>query len=348
MPTRQFNGSEANSDDGSDTDHFDMRTNARGKLFAEDVDDPSTGPYSDISPELRAIALNIRKVLDLRHNFLGLSLQSACDNPRDWESWTIYPPPPNPIWDENKMRPLNSAFRRQTVEPNPLGSSPSKSRKAGHDIGSDFDIQELMPLPGVDSKIAFELDDMSIYQVVRDDEQGRKARLVAVPDLRAYYAALTEIQNVSSDGPTKSFAYRQLDILEGKSQLHFLVNSYQETADCKTVPHRDFYNVRKVDTHVHHSACMTQKHLLRFIKSKMKKCPQEVVMFRDGEELTLQQVFDSIHLSAYDLSIDTLDMHVSLTCLAGPQILIHCLQGTHRFFPPLRQIQPQIQSDWRV
>lgn len=31
---------------------------------------------------------------------------------------------------------------------------------------------------------------------------------------------------------------------------------------------RDFYNVRKVDTHVHHSASMNQKHLLRFIKSE--------------------------------------------------------------------------------
>lgn len=39
------------------------------------------------------------------------------------------------------------------------------------------------------------------------------------------------------------------------------------------VPHRDFYNVRKVDTHVHHSSCMNQKHLLRFIKSKMRKSP---------------------------------------------------------------------------
>ncbi len=29
----------------------------------------------------------------------------------------------------------------------------------------------------------------------------------------------------------------------------------------RQVPHRDFYNVRKVDTHVHHSAIMTQKHL---------------------------------------------------------------------------------------
>lgn len=35
----------------------------------------------------------------------------------------------------------------------------------------------------------------------------------------------------------------------------------------------DFYNVRKVDTHVHHSSSMNQKHLLRFIKSKMKRSP---------------------------------------------------------------------------
>jgi AMP deaminase len=36
---------------------------------------------------------------------------------------------------------------------------------------------------------------------------------------------------------------------------------------------------------------------------------QDVVIFRDGAELTLQQVFQSLKLTAYDLSIDTLDMH---------------------------------------
>lgn len=72
----------------------------------------------------------------------------------------------------------------------------------------------------------------------------------------------------------------------------------------------DFYNVRKVDTHVHHSACMNQKHLLRFIKSKMKKSPDEKVLYRDGKLLTLKEVFESINLTSYDLSIDTLDMHV--------------------------------------
>ena len=71
----------------------------------------------------------------------------------------------------------------------------------------------------------------------------------------------------------------------------------------------DFYNVRKVDTHVHHSACMNQKHLLRFIKSKMKRSADDVVTFRDERYLTLRQVFESLNLTAYDLSIDTLDMH---------------------------------------
>lgn len=72
---------------------------------------------------------------------------------------------------------------------------------------------------------------------------------------------------------------------------------------------RDFYNLRKVDTHVHHSSSMNQKHLLRFIKSKMKRSPDDTVIFRDGAELTLKEVFDSLNLTAYDLSIDTLDMH---------------------------------------
>ena len=77
----------------------------------------------------------------------------------------------------------------------------------------------------------------------------------------------------------------------------------------KEAPHRDFYNVRKVDTHVHHSACMNQKHLLRFIKSKLKKEGHEQVIYRDGKFLNLREVFESINLSGYDLNVDTLDMH---------------------------------------
>jgi len=44
---------------------------------------------------------------------------------------------------------------------------------------------------------------------------------------------------------------------------------------------------------------MHQKHLLRFIKSKLKKEPDEVVIFRDGKWLTLREVFESLTLTGY-------------------------------------------------
>jgi AMP deaminase len=69
-------------------------------------------------------------------------------------------------------------------------------------------------------------------------------------------------------------------LLEQKFNLHVMLNADKEFLAQKSAPHRDFYNVRKVDTHIHHSACMHQKHLLRFIKSKLRKEPDELVIFR--------------------------------------------------------------------
>ncbi len=114
-------------------------------------------------------------------------------------------------------------------------------------------------------------------------------------------------------GPVASYAFNRLEFLFAKFNLHCLLNASLEMEAQKCVPHRDFYNVRKVDTHVHHSACMNQKHLLRFIKHKLKHHPTEAVIFRDGRFLTLGEVFKSLNLTAYDLSIDTLDMHANNT-----------------------------------
>lgn len=97
--------------------------------------------------------------------------------------------------------------------------------------------------------------------------------------------------------------------MAAKFNLHTVLNAEKELKAQKSVAHRDIYNVRKVDTHVHHSACMNQKHLLRFIKHKLKNFPNDIVTYRDGQGVTLAHVFQSLNLTAYDLSIDTLDMH---------------------------------------
>lgn len=123
----------------------------------------------------------------------------------------------------------------------------------------------------------------------------------------------TAVRKAIYSGPVMSYSYRRLELLSAKFNLHCLLNDTKELEAQKSVPHRDFYNVRKVDTHVHHSACMNQKHLLRFIKHKLKRYPNEAVIFRDGRFLTLGEVFKSLNLTAYDLSIDTLDMHANNT-----------------------------------
>ena len=68
-------------------------------------------------------------------------------------------------------------------------------------------------------------------------------------------------------------------------------------------------NLPQVDTHIHASSCMNQKHLLRFIKRAMKKYPGEVVHVERGHGQTLMDVFENMNLTAFDLSVDTLDMH---------------------------------------
>lgn len=282
---------------------------------------------AQITAEMRSIFTHVQKIVDMRHKYIRLSLQGPNDNPKDEPGWDIYPSPPEPAWEGDRERALRSARTASSRGSASLQSSTvlsrdeldgatvpgrprsTRKRKPGQDVGEDFDPADVLPGPGP-SGMTYRLDESGVYQVYENGQsEAADLPVTRVPTLREFYTDLEDILAVSSDGPSKSFAFRRLQYLEGKFTLYALLNEYQETAESKKVPHRDFYNVRKVDTHVHHSACMNQKHLLRFIKSKMKKCPDEVVLFRDAKYLTLAEVFESIKLTAYDLSIDTLDMH---------------------------------------
>ncbi|KAK9901310.1 hypothetical protein WJX75_005763 [Coccomyxa subellipsoidea] len=161
--------------------------------------------------------------------------------------------------------------------------------------------------PQEPSDFQYEMID-GIMRVYRGDERGEEA--FPVPgNSYDFFSDMHWVLRISAMGPTKSLCHHRLMLLEQKFRLHQQLNADKEFLAQKSAPHRDFYNVRKVDTHVHHSACMHQKHLLRFIKSKLRKEPDEVVIFRDGKWLTLKEVFESLHLTGYDLNVDTLDMH---------------------------------------
>ncbi|KAL5740370.1 hypothetical protein ACOSP7_029250 [Xanthoceras sorbifolium] len=152
----------------------------------------------------------------------------------------------------------------------------------------------------------FEMQDGVIHVYPYKDS---KEELFPVADATTFFTDLHHILRVIALGNMRTLCHHRLLLLEQKFNLHLMLNADKEFLAQKSAPHRDFYNVRKVDTHVHHSACMNQKHLLRFIKSKLRKEPDEVVIFRDGTYLTLKEVFESLDLTGYDLNVDLLDVH---------------------------------------
>jgi AMP deaminase len=243
-------------------------------------------PEEFASDELIELFKNVSYCLETRHKYLKLSRQfDEMSNPKNKPNWKVYPAPPKPTYkSKNRFNQVVSEFDNDDEE---------------------FDFSNCT-IPPPNDEYSFRLNDEGVYEVFKNNNENP---MVNVPTLKEYYRDLNRIARISSDGPTKSFAFKRLQYLEARWNLYYLLNGFEETKQSKANPHRDFYNVRKVDTHIHHSACMNQKHLLRFIKYKLKTKPDEKVIFRDGLVLTLTEVFKSLNLTAYDLSIDTLDMH---------------------------------------
>ncbi|CAL8243683.1 unnamed protein product [Lota lota] len=136
-----------------------------------------------------------------------------------------------------------------------------------------------------------------------------KPRNLPYPDLETFAIDLSPVLAMIADGPTKTYCHRRLNFLGSKFYLHEMLNEMAELKELKGVPHRDFYNVRKVDTHIHAAACMSQKHLLTFIQTTYKTEAERVVLEKDGQRMTLREVFHSLHMDPYDLTVDSLDVH---------------------------------------
>ncbi|XP_071841832.1 AMP deaminase 2-like isoform X1 [Apostichopus japonicus] len=152
-----------------------------------------------------------------------------------------------------------------------------------------------------------------LIKVYDSEENVDKGQWMDLPylDRETFLADHKLIHSMVTNEFIKSFTSRRLTCLQSRFTLHKMLNEVQELESQKSVPHRDFYNVRKVDTHVHIACGMSQKHLLRFIKRKLKT-EKDVQVYYDKAKkkaLTLSEVFESLNLTPYDLNVDTLDVH---------------------------------------
>ncbi|XP_026221027.1 AMP deaminase 3b isoform X1 [Anabas testudineus] len=167
-------------------------------------------------------------------------------------------------------------------------------------------------MEGIPEDLNYELQMKDGIVYVYDNAEALKQEhphSLPYPDLETFAIDLSHILAMIADGPTKTYCHRRLNFLSSKFHLHEMLNEMAELKELKRVPHRDFYNVRKVDTHIHAAACMNQKHLLKFIKTSFDTDEGRVVLEKGSQKLTLKDVFNNLHMDPYDLTVDSLDVH---------------------------------------
>ncbi|XP_062514903.1 uncharacterized protein LOC134190474 isoform X2 [Corticium candelabrum] len=141
---------------------------------------------------------------------------------------------------------------------------------------------------------------------VGDDEN-----VCPVPSAKEFYSDLSSLHLITSHGPVRSYCWKRLGLLEAKYRLYKLEKEHEEAFSLRHTFAKDFDNVVKVDTHIHHSACMSAKLLLDFMKHKLQHNSSEVVCDdSDGSPITLGKLFSDSDLTADNLSLDALDMKI--------------------------------------
>ncbi|KAF1390590.1 hypothetical protein PFLUV_G00059610 [Perca fluviatilis] len=250
-------------------------------------------PFTDLLDAAKCVV----KALFIRQKYMGLSLQSFCRTTARY-------------LQELRERPLDlDNYEEEISETVTAETSGNATMHPPVSKTHPYENQDPASMPhdlGYSCKMVDGV--MHVYTTRNVMEKSTELDL-PYPDLQEYIADMNVMMALIINGPVKSFCYRRLQYLSSKFQMHILLNEMKELAAQKKVPHRDFYNIRKVDTHIHASSCMNQKHLLRFIKRAMKKYPKEIVRVENGKGQTLMEVFETMNLTAFDLSVDTLDMH---------------------------------------
>mmetsp|Transcript_81346 Transcript_81346/g.263945 ORF Transcript_81346/g.263945 Transcript_81346/m.263945 type:complete len:736 (-) Transcript_81346:142-2349(-) len=137
--------------------------------------------------------------------------------------------------------------------------------------------------------------------IVRDSKANNEPIEGSEPlNVEEFCADYVTVLRTMRDRSCVSFTSPRLKELELKFQLHIHRNANREAGRQRDIAGRDWYQVRKVDTHIHHSACFTQRQLMKFIRSKMRDEMDTEVMEENGKRLTLREVFSTAGVSDED------------------------------------------------
>uniref|UniRef100_A0A914GQH7 AMP deaminase n=1 Tax=Globodera rostochiensis TaxID=31243 RepID=A0A914GQH7_GLORO len=180
-----------------------------------------------------------------------------------WEEFTSVPV------EELKtvVRSLMEALRLRSEYMQRIGGGlPNTTKKLINLEEKSNTIQYNLPVAPSERKFALHRQN----GIVVLTESDRIVKLEAAPiSHEKFLKDYTWLNGIVNDGPLRTCCSQRLKCLKMNFEMHVMLRGDLETIEQQSVPHRDFYNIRKVDTHIHAASSMNAKHLLRFIKKKM-------------------------------------------------------------------------------
>ncbi|CAF3901056.1 unnamed protein product [Rotaria sordida] len=253
-----------------------IATDIYDTLFIEDLED-------SVSPLLRALAI--------RQKYMHHSFQSY---PSTVENFLA------------KILEDDDQYQRTSLNVNlPKKEESNSSTTAAIKVENPFTHPLLPP---IDACVRAENGIYHVY-ILNEQKQWIPANYKYI-NYDEFIKDFTLISKMIVDGPLQSFCHRRLQYLKTKHELHTLLNEVKEWSEAKSASHRDFYNVRKVDTHIHAVAAMHQKTLLNFMKKKVEiSSDMKVYKKQDGTILTLKGVFDELKININEIDVDLLGVH---------------------------------------
>mmetsp|Transcript_118560 Transcript_118560/g.221522 ORF Transcript_118560/g.221522 Transcript_118560/m.221522 type:complete len:762 (-) Transcript_118560:187-2472(-) len=183
------------------------------------------------------------------------------------------------------------------------GDCALSQRESGKKI--QWDIYKAKP-PALDSSLSITFED-GIFKG-RDAAGTVIGQYTSVEEFCHDYVYVLQTMN---DRSCASLCNPRLSELDLKFDLYTHRNANRE-AESQKHGGRDWYQIRKVDTHIHHSACFSQRRLMHFIRVKMRDEPGTVVMKEGEQEKTLMEILGGAGLD--EVKVASVD---ALCCMAS-------------------------------
>ncbi|CAI4802558.1 CEQ_1a_G0026540.mRNA.1.CDS.1 [Saccharomyces cerevisiae] len=115
---------------------------------------------------------------------------------------------------------------------------------------------------------------------------------INIPTFKEFREDFEWCLKIIRDRSLSRFSEKRLQYLVNKFPVFQHLHSKEEVRQSKKVPHKDFYNCRKIDLNLLLSGCFSQWQLTEFIWTKLRKEPGRVIhQAFNGSHITLSQLF---------------------------------------------------------